>query len=92
MLSHSVVEWDVIILHPASKRMEEKDWVLVSHLDQLLPSVLQQEAMSVMEWVSHLEGINGISSSLLSNIVDLLRGKSVLVHTISKFDVLGKSH
>ena len=92
MLSHSVVEWDIIVLHPTSKWMEEKDWVLVSHLDKLLSSVLQQEAMSVMEWVSNLEGVNSISSSLLSNIVDLLWGKSVLIQAISKLDVLGKSH
>ena len=72
--------------------MEEKDWVLVSLLDELLSGVLQQQAMSVMEWVSNLEGINGISSSLLSNIKDLLWGKSVLIHTVSELDVLGESH
>ena len=92
MLSHSVVEWDIIILHPTTKWMEEEDWVLVSLLDELLSGVLQQEAMTIMEWVSNLEGVDGISSSLFSNIVDLLWGESVLVHTIVKFDVLGESH
>ena len=92
MLSHSVVEWDIIILHPTTEWMKEEDWVLVSHLDKLLSGILQQEAMAVMKWVSHLESVDGISTSLLSNIVDLLWGKSVLIHTISKFDMLSESH
>lgn len=92
MLSHSVVERDIIILHPTSERMEQEDWVLVTLLHKLLSSILQQEAMTIVEWVSNLECVNGISSSLLSDVSDLLWSKSIFIQTVIEFDVLGESH
>jgi hypothetical protein len=72
--------------------MEQEDWVLVSLFDELLSGVFQQEAVTVVEWVSNLESVDSVSSSLLSDIEDLLWSKSVLIHAIVEFDMLGESH
>ena len=92
MLSHSVVKRHVIIFHPATERMQKEERVLVSLFDQLLSCVLEKKAVTVVKWVSNLEGVNGISSSFLGNLFDLGRQKSVVVHSIAILDPLTESH
>lgn len=92
VLSHSVIKWDIIILAPSTEWVKEEDWVFVSELDELLSGVLEEEAMSIVEWVSNLEGIDGIGSLLLNGVLDLLWSKSPLVHAIVEGDLLDESH
>ena len=92
VLSHSVVKWDIIILAPSTEWVKKEDWVLVSELDELLSGVLKEEHVSIMKWVSHLEGIDGISALLLDLLLDLLWGKSPLVISIVEDNSLGESH
>lgn len=72
--------------------MEEEDRVLVALLNELLTGVGEEEAMSVMEGVSHLEGVDSISVSLNHDIVDLLGGHSVFIESIIPHDSLGEVH
>jgi len=92
MLSHSKIEWNVIIFHPSSKRVQKEKRVLVASLDQLLSGVLQQETMSVVKRISNLECVNCISSSFRSDLVNLGWGHSVLIHSVIEFDIAGESH
>lgn len=92
MLIHSCVKRNIIVLAPSSKRVQKKDWVLESSLDQLFSSVFKKENVSIMEWVSNLEGIDGISVSLLGFSIDFSWGKSILVNSIIEFNSLYKSH
>jgi hypothetical protein len=82
MLFHSVVGWDIIIFAPSTKWVKEKDGILESFLEELDTCILEEEAMSIVEWVSNLEGVNGISSSIYCFLVDLSWGESVLVKSI----------
>lgn len=61
MLGHAGVKGDIVILAPATERVEEKDRVLVSLLDELFTGVLKEENVSIMEGVADLEGVDGIS-------------------------------
>lgn len=92
VLSHSVVEWDIIVLAPSTEWVKEEDWVLVSELDELLSGVLKEEDVSIVEWVSNLEGVDGVGSLLLSGLLDLLGGESVAVKAIVVGNLLDESH
>jgi len=48
--------------------------------------------MAIMKRVSNLECVDSISSSLISNFLDLSWQKSVLVQVIIILDSLGESH
>lgn len=88
MLKHAVEGWDIIILAPATKWVQQKDWVLVSFLHQLVTGILEQENVAIVEWVSDLEAVDSVSISLLHLLVDLTWGESVLVEAIVEFDAL----
>jgi hypothetical protein len=92
MLFHSGVKRYVIILDPSSEWVEEKNWVLISLLQELFSGILKEENVTVMEWVSQLEGVNGISVSLLNHLVDLFWGHSVLVEFVVEFNLSNESH
>lgn len=51
--------------------MQEENWVLVAQFQELFSSILKEENVSVVEWVSDLESVEGITSSLLSDLVNL---------------------
>lgn len=88
MLSNSRFERDIIILAPSTEGVEEEDRVLVALSNELLTSVLKEEAMSIMEGVSNLEGVDGISISFNHHVVNLLRSHSVVIESIIPHDVL----
>ena len=44
--------------------MEEKDWLLVSALLELLGGVSHQQSVTVVDWVTELEDKDGISAHL----------------------------
>ena len=92
MLSHSEVEWNIIIFHPSTKWMQQEEWVLVTSSNELLSGVLKQEAMAIVEWVSDLESVNCISSSFGRDLVDLGWGHSVLIHAVVEFEFGGELH
>jgi hypothetical protein len=48
--------------------------------------------VTIVERVSHLEGIDGISSEALDLFTDLLRGQSVLVKSIIEFNFVNEMH
>jgi len=92
MLGHARAERYIIILAPSAEWVEEEHWVLVSLLDQLFTGIGQEEAVTVVEGVTDLEGVDGISTHGDSLIVDLFRGVSVLVHAVVEHDALHEVH
>jgi hypothetical protein len=92
VLSHPVVKRDIIIFLPSSKWVEKENWVLETLLDELLSGIFKKQAMAIMKRVSNLECVDSISSSLISNFLDLSWQKSVLVQVIIILDSLGESH
>lgn len=87
VLLHSGIKRYIIIFAPSAEWVEQEDWVLVSLLQQLLPGVLQQEHVPVVQWVSHLESVHSISILGLDLVVDLLWGESVLVEAVLEVDL-----
>ena len=91
MLGHSSVKRNIVILAPSAEWVEEEDWVLVSELDELLSGVLEEEHVSVVEWVSHLEGVAGIGVLGLDEGLDLSWGLSVRIDSVVKLNSLCES-
>ena len=85
-------ERDIIILAPATKGVEEENWVLVSLFDELFTSVLEQENVTVVKRVAYLEGVYGISTTSFDEITDFAGSVSVLVHAIVESDAFGEVH
>lgn len=79
VLHHAFFKWDIIILAPATERMEEEDRVFVTLLEELLASVFKEENVAIVERITHLESVHGISILGLNCSLDLLRVHSVLV-------------
>ena len=71
MLIHAGFERNVVILAPATKRVEEEDGVSVASLDELLTSILEEKHVTVVEGVADLEAENSISFTLMHLHVDL---------------------
>ena len=92
MLSHSNIKRCIIILSPSTEWVQQENWVLVSEFQELLSGVLEEENVTVVEWVSNLESVNGISISFLDLLVDFHGSISVLVHSVVEFDFLDESH
>jgi len=92
MLFHSRGERNIIILAPSTERVEKEDRVLVSSSDEVKSGLLEEEAMSVMEGVSDLEGKNSISVHLLCFSRDLSGSHSVLVNSIIPHNFLDEIH
>ncbi len=63
MLVDAYWEWDIVILGPATERVEQEDWILPSILDQAAVGILHQQGVAVMDWVAKLERVNGISTT-----------------------------
>jgi len=91
MLLHTGVQWDVVILAPATKWVKQQDWVLVTSLHELLTGILKQKDVTIVQWVSDLEAVHGISTTLLHLLVDLSWGQSVLIKAIVVGDALEES-
>ena len=92
MLLHAVSERNIVILAPATERMEEEDWVSVALSDELLTGVLEEECVTIVEWVADLEGIDNIGVSLNNLSLDLGWGKSVLIIAIVEDGALDEVH
>ena len=92
VLGHALSEGNVVVLAPATEGVEEKDGVLVALLDELLTGVLEEEHVSVVERVSHLESVNGISASVDDLSLDLSGEHSVLVVAVVEDGSLGEAH
>jgi len=52
MLFHSCVKRNIIILNPSTKRVEKKDWVLITELEKLNSGILEKEDVTIVKWVS----------------------------------------
>ena len=92
VLLHSPGERNIVVLAPSAERVEEKDWVLVSLLDELFTGILKEEDVTIVERVSDLESVDGISSLGLNLFVDLLGGHSVVVHSVVEGNSLDEVH
>jgi hypothetical protein len=92
MLEHAVLERDVIILAPATKRVKQEDGVLVTLLDKLFTGILEQEAVTIMEGVADLEGVDGIGTLSLDLLGNLRGSVAVLVHAVIKLNTLEEAH
>ena len=85
MLLHAVVEWHVIILAPASKRVQKKNRIFIPLFYELLTGIFKKENVSIMQRVPDLEGINSISLHLVNLCFDLRRCQSVLIVAVVEF-------
>jgi hypothetical protein len=92
MLVHAFLKRNVIVLAPATKRVKQEDGVLVALLDELFTGVVEQEAVTIVEGVANLEGVNGISILGLDQFRDFGRSVSVLVHAVVEGNALNKGH
>lgn len=92
VLFNSGGERDIIILAPSTEGVEEEDGVLVALGNEVKSGLLEEEAMSVMEGVSHLEGKDGIGVHGLSSVRDFLGSHSVLIHLVIPHDLSNEVH
>jgi hypothetical protein len=92
VLLHSGVEWNIIVLHPATEGVQQKYGVLVTELKELLSGILEQNYVSIVEGVAELEGVHGISSTGNNLVVDLPRSLAVAVEAIVEQYLLHKAH
>lgn len=92
VLLHSGVKRNIVILHPSTERVEEKDWVLVALLQKLFSGVVKEKNVTVMEGVSKLESVDCISLFSFNLLVDLFGGDSVLVHPVVELNFSNESH
>ena len=72
--------------------MEKENWVLISLLKKLLSGIFKKKHVSIVEWVSQLESINGISVSLLDLSINLSWGDSVLIELVVELNVSNELH
>lgn len=84
MLLHAVVERHVIVLAPATERMQKKNRVRITCFNELLTRILKKENVAVMERVPNLEGVDNISIFLLDFGPDLSWHQSVLIVAVVK--------
>ena len=92
MLSHSVVQWHIIVFAPASQGVQQENGILVSLGQQLFSCVLEHNDMTIVKWVSHLECVHCISISLEYGFFDFFGSHSVLVHPVIKLNVAQEMH
>jgi len=86
VLLHSPLEWDIIGLGPATEGVEEKDWLLVTTLLQLLGGIGHEESVTIVDWVSELEDKDGIGAELFESGSELEWSLSVLVESVVPLD------
>ena len=91
MLLHSCVKWCIIFFGPSTERMEEKNGVLVTFLEELFSGVIEEENVAIVKGISDLEGIDNIGILFLHHVVDLDWGESVLVKAVIELDFLDES-
>ena len=92
MLVHTGIKGNIVILAPSTEWVKEKDWVFVSLLEELFTGIFEKEHVSVVEWVTNLEGVDGISTAGLDLFADFMGSESVFVHTVVEFDSLDEVH
>lgn len=92
VLVHAHICGNVVVFAPSTKRMEKKNWVFETQLDELLTGVLQQENVSIVERISHLEGVNCVSALGLNLGLDLSGCQSEVVDTIVEMESLEETH
>jgi len=92
VLLHTGVKRNIVVLAPATERVQKKDGVLVAELEELLTGILKKEDVTVVERVSNLEGVDGVGFLGLDLGVDLSGGHSVGVNTIVELNVLNEVH
>ena len=92
VLLHAVVKRDIVVLAPASKRVEKQDRVSVASGNELLTSVLEEEDVTIVKRVPDLESVHNISISFDDLGLDLRWGHSELIVTIIESRSLNEAH
>eukprot|EP00054_Salpingoeca_dolichothecata_P038006 m.12627 g.12627 ORF g.12627 m.12627 type:complete len:347 (+) comp8144_c0_seq1:485-1525(+) len=88
VLAHAHSKWDIIGLSPATQRMEQQSGIFKSTLLELSACVLHEQSVAVMDGVTQLEGVHGISASFFEFGAKLKGGESVFVKSIVPFDLV----
>ena len=88
VLLHSDVEWDVVVFGPAAQRVEEQGWPLEALGPELFVRVRHEQGVAIVHWVTELEGEDGIGFTRLELCLELERGLSVLIQTVTPRDLL----
>ena len=60
--------------------------------EKLFTGIFEEEDVAIVEWVTNLEGVDGISTAGLDLFADLVGSESVFVHTVVEVDSLGEVH
>ena len=71
VLRHAVGKGNVVILAPATERVEKEDRVPVASFDELLTGILEEEDVTVVEGVPDLESVDDIGVLLIDLGLDL---------------------
>jgi len=61
-------------------------------LEELFSCILKEEDVTIVEWVTNLEGIDCISILGLNLFLDLLGGVSIAVEPVVELNFRNKSH
>ena len=92
MLVHANIGWNIVILAPATERVEQQNRVLVTQLKKLFTSIFKEQHVAIMKRISDLEGINSVSALRLDLSLNLRRGESKVVDTVAERDSLEEAH
>ncbi len=92
VLCHAFGERNIIIFAPATEWVKEQDGISITLFDKLFASVFEEEHVTVVERVSHLEGVHNISVFLGDLSFDLRRKKSVLIVAVIEDWSLDEAH
>mmetsp|Transcript_1419 Transcript_1419/g.4125 ORF Transcript_1419/g.4125 Transcript_1419/m.4125 type:complete len:381 (-) Transcript_1419:1544-2686(-) len=88
VLSDTNIEWDVILLGPATEGAKPQDRLLVALSPKVLPGAPHEVGMSGVGGIPRLEGIHGIGTLGLELLRQLLGGLAPLVQTIVVADAV----
>ena len=92
VLGHTVCKGHIVVLAPATERVQKQDWVPVSLLDELFTGVFKEEHVAIVKWVPDLESVDNIGILLGDGSLDLLGRQSVLVITVVEHGSVDEAH
>ena len=82
MLCHASIQWHIVVLAPATERMEQQDRIPVAKCEKLFTGIVEEKHMAVVEWVSDLECIHCISFFKFNLLLNLRWRQPVFVQSI----------
>lgn len=92
VLCHAFSEGNIIIFAPATEWVKKQDGISIALSDELFASVLKEEHVTIVERVSHLEGVHNIGVFLNNLGLNLRREKSILIVAVVEDWSLNPAH